>query len=137
MEDNVLYEWLSKYIENNDKLVQYLYILYLLFSKYQNSIYSYIDQVKSVDKKLWDMLEFFRDEKYTKKDVYKILQYAIKKTWYNIYNLSKSISFNDIPLRWDVIKNQVKDDIWLYIKSADNKIYKRFLLDDVKKSLWI
>jgi len=134
---DVVYEWLSKYVEDDKKLVQYLYVLYILFSKYKDNIYSYINQVKSVDEKLWDILEFFQEKKSNKKDVYKLLEYSIKQTWYNVYNLSKSISFDNIDLNWDIIEKQVKDDVWIYIKSVDSKIYKRFLLDDVGKSLWI
>jgi len=134
---DIVYEWLSKYVKDDKKLVQYLYVLYLLFSKYNDSIYSYIDQIKSENEKLWDILEFFQEKKFYKKDVYELLDYAIKKTWYNIYNLSKSLTFENINLNWDIIEKQVKDDVWIYIKSIDSKIYKRFLLDDVKKILWM
>lgn len=134
---DIVYEWLSRYVEDDKKLVQNLYVLHLFFSKYQDIVYAYIDQVKSIDKKLWEILEFFKEKKYTKKDVYNLLEYSIKQTWYNIYNLSKSVSFDNISLKWDIIEKQIKDNIWVYIKSADSKIYKRFLLDDVKKSLWM
>lgn len=135
--NNIVYQWLSKYIEDDKKLVQYLYVLYILFSKYQDSIYSYKQEVKKIDVKLYDILDFFQEKKFSKKDIYKLLDYSIKQTWYNIYNLSKSPSFDNISLNWDIIYKQVEDDTWVYIKSADNKIYKRFLLDDVKKTLWI
>jgi len=132
-----VYEWLSKYIKNNKKLVQYLYVLYALFYKYQNNIYSYVDQIRIVNWQLWDILSFFKEKKYNKKDVYTLLQDSIKKTWYNIYTINKSWKIGNIKIDWDVIENNIDNDIWIYIKSADNKIYKRFLLDDIKKSLWI
>ena len=133
----IVYKALCEHVKDEKKVVEYLYVLYVLLSKYGNSLFLYLEQVKVVNKELWDLLEFFKEEKFTKKDIYQLLLYAIKKTNYNIYVLRKSSSFPKIQLDWDVIEQKIEDDTGIYIKSADNKIYKRFLHDDVKKLLWI
>ncbi len=135
--NNIIYQWLSTYIKDDKKLVQYLYVLYLLFSKHQDTVYSYITQVKNVNDKIWDMLDFFEEKKFKKKDIYNLLEYSINKTWYNVFELHKSSSFNtDLDQEETICKN-IDSDVWVYVKTADNKIYKRFLLDDVQKMLWI
>lgn len=136
---NSVYTWLLEYIKDEKKLVEYLYVLYVIFSKYWKWIYNYIKQISDENNNLWEILSFFKEEKYTKKDVYKLLEYWIKKSWYNITNVELWIWVDLDSLKLDkntdIIVSEKNGDSWVFIKTADNKIYKRFLLDDVKKVL--
>lgn len=138
---NAVYEWLVEYIKDDKKLVEYLYVLHYFFQKYGSSVNSYLKQFEKIDESLTEILKFFIEQKYQKKDIYNLLQYAIKKTWYNVFDISHSEDFEIWSFvsenAQDIIENIVKNDTWVYIKTADNKIYKRFLLEDVKKLIWI
>ncbi len=135
---NSVLKALQEYVSDDKILVDYLYVLLKIFDKYNNSIYNYIDQISQVDEKLWEILKYFQEEKYKRKDVYSLLQQAIEETWYNVYEIKKSewVDKNIVDLKnpADIVEEKVSD-IWIYAKSADNKIYKRFVLDDVKKIL--
>lgn len=135
---NSVLKALQEYVNDDKILVDYLYVLLKLFDKYNNSIYNYIDQISKVDEKLWEILKYFQEEKYKRKDVYSLLQQAIEETWYNVYEIKKGewVDENIVDLKnpADIVEEKVSD-IWIYVKSADNKIYKRFVLDDVKKIL--
>jgi len=136
---NTIYSWLVEYLKEEKKVVEYLYILHHFFSLYWNNIYNYIEQISSIDQQLWEVLKFCKEEKYSKKDIYELLMYSIKKSWFNIFDIRLWKWLDQIQLseNWEQIIEHVSDDAWLYIKSADNKIYKRFVLDDVKKVLWM
>ena len=136
---NTIYSWLVEYLKNEKKVVEYLYVLHHFFSLYWKNIYNYIEQISSIDAQLWEVLKFFEEEKYSKKDVYELLMYSIKQSWYNIFDIKlwKWLNQIKLPEKWEEIIESIDNDAWLYIKSADNKIYKRFVLDDVKKVLWI
>ncbi len=136
---NTIYSWLIEYLKEEKKVVEYLYILHHFFSLYWNNIYNYIDQISNIDTQLWEVLKFCKEEKYSKKDLYELLMYAIQKSWFNIFDIKLWKWLNQIELtqHWDKIIENIDNDAWLYIKSADNKIYKRFILDDVKKVLWM
>jgi len=136
---NSVYAWLLEYVKYEKKLVEYMYVLYIIFSKYWKWIYNYIEQISAENNDLWEILKFFKEGKYTKKDVYKLLEYWIKKSWYNIANIELWIwiSLDSIKMdkNTDIIVSEKDGDSWVFVKTADNKIYKRFLLDDVKKVL--
>lgn len=136
---NTIYSWLVEYLKDEKKVVEYLYILHHFFSLYWNNIYNYIDQISNIDTQLWEVLKFCKEEKYSKKNIYELLMYSIKKSWFNIFDIKLWKWLNQIELteKWDKIIENINDDAWLYIKSADNKIYKRFILDDVRKILWM
>ena len=136
---NTIYSWLVEYLKEEKKVVEYLYILHHFFSLYWNNIYNYIEQISSIDQQLWEVLKFCKEEKYSKKDIYELLMYSIKKSWFNIFDIKLWKWLDQIQLseNWEQIIENISDDAWLYIKSADNKIYKRFVLDDVKKVLWM
>jgi len=135
---NLVYQALLDYIQDEKLLVDYLYIVYVLLSKYGNSIYQFLDEIKKVDEKLYEIMVFFYEEKFSRKDVYDLLMYAINTTWYNIIEVKlwKWVDLQSLSLpEWEVIENKKEDDAGLMIKTADWKIYKRFVLDDVKKML--
>ena len=136
---NTIYSWLVEYLKDEKKVVEYLYVLHYFFSLYWNNIYNYIDQISNIDTQLWEVLKFCKEEKYSKKNIYELLMYSIKKSWFNIFDIKLWKWLNQIELteKWDKIIENINNDAWLYIKSADNKIYKRFILDDVKKVLWM
>ncbi len=136
---NTIYSWLVEYLKDEKKVVEYLYVLHYFFSLYWNNIYNYIDQISNIDTQLWEVLKFCKEEKYSKKNIYELLMYSIKKSWFNIFDIKLWKWLNQIELteKWDKIIENINDDAWLYIKSADNKIYKRFILDDVRKILWM
>jgi len=135
---NSVLKWLKEYIGDDKMLVDYLYITLKLFDKYGKWLYNYINQISLVDEKLWEIIKFFKEEKYNRKDIYTLLESAIKETWYNVYEVKvgEQSETNIVNLEnpSDIIEEKVSD-IWVYAKSADNKIYKRFVLDDVKKIL--
>lgn len=135
---NKIYEALVKYLQDEKKVVEYLYVVYMLLDKYWLTIFDFVDQIKSVDEKLWELFVFFLEEWYEKKQIYDLLSYAIEKTWYNITNVivGKWVNAKDFPLpNWDINVASKNDDSWIMIQTADWKIYKRFLLEDVKKML--
>ncbi len=136
---NTIYSWLVEYLKDEKKVVEYLYVLHYFFSLYWNNIYNYIDQISNIDTQLWEVLKFCKEEKYSKKNIYELLMYSIKKSWFNIFDIKLWKWLNQIELteKWDKIIENINDDAWLYIKSADNKIYKGFILDDVRKILWM
>ena len=136
---NTIYSWLVEYLKDEKKVVEYLYVLHYFFSLYWNNIYNYIDQISNIDTQLWEVLKFCKEEKYSKKNIYELLMYSIKKSWFNIFDIKLWKWLNQIELteKWDKIIENINNDAWLYIKSADNKIYKRFILDDVRKILWM
>jgi len=129
---------LREYVNDDKILVDYLFVLLKLFDKYAKWIYNHINEVSSIDEKLWEILKYFKEEKYNRKDIYNLLMLAIKETWYNIYEIKEGewVDKNivDIQNPADVIE-EIVDDIGIYAKTADSKIYKRFVLDDVKKLL--
>ena len=135
---NSVLKALKEYVKDDKLLLDYLFVSLKLFDKYGKSIYNYIYEISNTDNKLWDIILYFKEEKYRRKDIYTLLQQAIQETWYNVYELklwewvSKDIINLTNPA--DIIEEKVSD-IWIYAKSADNKIYKRFILDDVKKIL--
>ena len=135
---NLVYQALLDYVQDEKLLVEYLYVIYVLFSKYGNSIYQFLNEIKKVDEKLYEIMVFFYEEKFSRKDVYDLLMYAINTTWYNIIEikLGKWVNIEDLSLpEWEIIENKDEDDAGLMVKTADWKIYKRFVLDDVKKML--
>jgi len=135
---NLVYQALLDYVQDEKLLVEYLYVIYVLFSKYGNSIYQFLNEIKKVDEKLYEIMVFFYEEKFSRKDVYDLLMYAINTTWYNIIEikLGKWVNVEDLSLpEWEIIENKDEDDAGLMVKTADWKIYKRFVLDDVKKML--
>jgi len=136
---NTIYSWLVEYLKEEKKVVEYLYVLHHFFSLYWNNIYNYIEQISNIDQQLWEVLKFCKEEKYSKKDIYELLMYSIKKSWFNIFDIKlwKWLDQMQLSENWEQIIENISDDAWLYIKSADNKIYKRFVLDDVKKVLWM
>lgn len=136
---NTIYNWLVEYLKDEKKVVEYLYVLHHFFSLYWKNIYNYIEQISNIDTQLWEVLKFCKEEKYSKKNIHELLMYSIKKSWFNIFDIKLWKWLNQIELaeKWDKIIENINDDAWLYIKSADNKIYKRFILDDVKKVLWM
>ena len=136
---NIIYSWLVEYLKEEKKVVEYLYILHHFFSLYEDNIYNYIEQISSINTELWEILKFCKEKKYSKKNVYELLMYSIKKSWFNVFDIKLWKWLDQIKLdeEWEQIVENIDNDVWLYIKSADNKIYKRFILDDVKKILWI
>jgi len=135
---NSVLKGLREYIWDDKLLVDYLYAALKLFDKYWKGIYNYLDKISQVDSKLWEIFKYFREEKYWRKDIYTLLESSIKETGYNVYELKKWNVDDDIvklenPA--DIIEENIDEDIGVYVKSADNKIYKRFVLDDVKKIL--
>ena len=136
---NTIYDWLVEYLKDKKKVVEYLYILHHFFSLYWNNIYNYIEQISSIDEQLWEVLKFCKEEKYSKKDLYELLMYSIKKSWFNIFDIKlwKWLDKINLNEEWEQIIEKIDNDAWLYVRSADNKIYKRFVLDDVRKLLWM
>ncbi len=136
---NTIYDWLVEYLKDKKKVVEYLYILHHFFSLYWNNIYNYIKQISSIDEQLWEVLKFCKEEKYSKKDLYELLMYSIKKSWFNIFDIKlwKWLDKINLNEEWEQIIEKIDNDAWLYVRSADNKIYKRFVLDDVRKLLWM
>jgi len=133
-----IYEALVEYVGNEKLVVDYLYVIYLLLDKYGKTLYEMIDLIKQVDEKLWEVLTYFAEEKFDKKDVYDLLIYAISKTGYNVLEikLGKWADAENLPLpEGEKVVEKVEDDAGIMIKTADGKIYKRFVLDDVKKLL--
>ena len=136
---NTIYDWLVEYLKDKKKVVEYLYILHHFFSLYWNNIYNYIKQISSIDEQLWEVLKFCKEEKYSKKDLYELLMYSIQKSWFNIFDIKlwKWLDKINLNEEWEQIIEKIDNDAWLYVRSADNKIYKRFVLDDVRKLLWM
>lgn len=136
---NTIYDWLVEYLKDKKKVVEYLYILHHFFSLYWNNIYNYIKQISSIDEQLWEVLKFCKEEKYSKKDLYELLMYSIQKSWFNIFDIKlwKWLGKINLNEEWEQIIEKIDNDAWLYVRSADNKIYKRFVLDDVRKLLWM
>ncbi len=133
-----IYEALVEYVGNEKLVVDYLYIIYLLLDKYGKSLYDMVDLIKQVDEKLWEILTYFAEEKFDKKDIYDLLMYAISKTGYNVLEikLGKWADAEKLSLpESEKVVEKVEDDAGIMIKTADGKIYKRFVLDDVKKLL--
>ena len=133
-----IYEALVEYVGNEKLVVDYLYVIYLLLDKYGKTLYEIVDLIKQVDEKLWEVLTYFAEEKFDKKDVYDLLIYAISKTGYNVLEikLGKWADAENLPLpEGEKVVEKVEDDAGIMIKTADGKIYKRFVLDDVKKLL--
>jgi len=48
-----------------------------LLDKYGKKIYDYVDVIKHVDTKLGELMVYFKEENYTKKNIYELLLYAI------------------------------------------------------------
>ena len=133
-----IYEALVEYVGNEKLVVDYLYVIYLLMDKYGRSLYDFIDLIKKVDKKLWEVLTYFAEEKLDKKGIYDLLMYAISKTGYNVLEikLGKWADAESLSLpRGEKVIEKVEDDVGIMVKTADGKIYKRFVIDDVKKLL--
>jgi len=133
----LVYNVLLSYVWNDKLLVDYLYIVYNLLDKYGKKIYDYVDVIKHVDTKLGELMVYFKEENYTKKNIYELLLYAIWKTWYNVFELNIGAWLNEEELwleRWEkIVKESLQPG--LMIKTIDWKIYKRFIMDDVKKLL--
>lgn len=139
---NLDYEWMLEYIKDDKKLVEYLYVLHYFFQKYWNSVNSYHNAFTKINADLWELLLFCIEEKYQKKDISNLLQYAIRKTWHNVFQVYSSdwvdiSQFSEINSKEEILREELTGDAGVYIKSADNKIYKRFLLDDVRKIVWL
>jgi len=135
-----IYNALVEYVWDKKLIVDYLYIIYLFLDKYWKTLYDMIDFVKKIDKKFWEILVYFNEEKLDKKNVHDLLMYAISKTGYNVFEikLGKWANEDDLSLlEGEKIIEKVEDDAGIMIKTADGKVYKRFVLDDVKKLLWI
>jgi len=136
---NPVLKWLKQYINDDKLLVDYLYVILKLFDKNGKSLYNYIEQISLVNNQIAEILKFFKEENYKRKDIYELLQQAIQETWYNVYELKvwENTPENIVSLEnpGDIVEEKIKNDVGIYAKSADNKIYKRFLLDDVKKIL--
>ncbi len=142
--EKLVYKSLKKFLKEDKLIVEYLFIAYKLYKKYGKSLYKSTNKIKTIDEKLFEILLFFKEEKYTSADILSILLYTIKTTKHNIVEVTrhKNISENDIN---DFIKNNlwtdytlidsISDKIWLKIKTADMKIYNRFLDSDVKKCI--
>ena len=133
-----VYLVLLEYVWDKKILVNYVYILYKLLNKYPN-LPKFIEKISQVDTKLAEILKFFEEEKYSTKDIYVLLQYIIDKTWINVLEIEISSDINlqdfNLDVEGDIILKEKDDDVWVKIKTADSKIYKRFLLEDVKKIL--
>ena len=133
-----IYEALVEYVGNEQLVVDYLYVIYLLLDKYGKPLYDMLDLIKQVDEKLWEVLTYFAEEKFDKKDVYDLLMYVISRTGYNVLEikLGKWADTESLLLpEGEKVIEKVEDDAGIMIKTADGKIYKRFVLDDVKKLL--
>ncbi len=133
-----VYEALKQLLWDEKKIVEYLFVIYKLFEKYGKSLYSFVEVIEKIDKNLAQVILFFKEENYKLKDIYNLLQFSIQKANYNIAELIiwKPLSERDIQLENTEIVSEEKDEPGLMVKTADGKIYKRFLLDDVKKLLW-
>jgi len=135
---NPVLKWLQEYIKDDKMLVDYLFVILKLFDKYNKLLYNHIDDIVQIDSKLAELVKFFKEEKYKRRDIYGLLMLAIQETWYNVYELKLGewVDENIVNIKnpSDIIEEKV-DDIGVYAKSADSKIYKRFVLDDVKKIL--
>ena len=136
---NSVLKWLQQYINDDKLLVDYLYIILKLFDKNWKSLYNYIDKISNINPQISEIISYFKEENYKRKHIYELLQQAIQETWYNVYELKiwENTSENIIALEnpADIVEEKIESDVGIYAKSADNKIYKRFLLDDVKKIL--
>ena len=136
---NTIYQALAEYVHDEKLLIDYLYIVYVLLSKYWKNIYDFLYEIKKIDDKLYEIMVFFKEEKFDRKDVYDLLMYGIEKTGYNVLEIElwKWVSIEELRNlpEWEQIVSEKKDDAGLMVKTADGKIYKRFVLDDVKKML--
>jgi hypothetical protein len=134
-----VYLALVEYLKDKKLVVIYLYVIYKLFLKYWKTLYDYIDVVSNSSQQIWEILKYFKQEKFTQKDIYNLLIHAIDTSSYNIYEIQvwRWLDLSDItlPIEWDVSVETATDDVGLFIKTANNKVYKRFVLDDVKKLL--
>ena len=133
-----IYEALVEYLGNEKLVVDYLYVIYLLLDKYWNSLYEFIDEIRKVDEKLAEVITYFQEEKFDKKMVYDLLMYAISKTGYNVVELKlwKWLTSDDVKIdNAEIVTENVDSDAGLMIHTADWKVYKRFMLEDVKKLL--
>lgn len=132
-----VYKVLLWYVWDSRMLVDYLYIIYKLLDKYWKKVYNYVDLIKKVDTKLGELMVYFKEENYSKKNIYELLLHVIWKTWYNVFeiDIGQWLDEKDLPLKnWEkVVKKSLEPG--LMIKTADWKIYKRFVIDDVKKLL--
>jgi len=135
---NTIYQALLEYLHDDKLLIDYLYVIYNLLSKYGKTVYDFIDEIRKVDDKLAEVIVFFQEENFDRKDVSDLLMYGIEKTGYNVLEieLGKWVDVPDLSLpEGEKIVKEKPDDAGLMIKTADGKIYKRFVLDDVKKML--
>ena len=135
---NTIYQALLEYLHDDKLLIDYLYVIYNLLSKYGKTVYDFIDEIRKVDDKLAEVIAFFQEENFDRKDVYDLLMYGIEKTGYNVLeiDLGKWVDVSDLSLpEGEKIVKEKSDDAGLMLKTADGKIYKRFVLDDVKKML--
>ncbi len=135
---DIIYKALLDYVKDEKILVDYLYVIYTLLDKYGKTLYDFVDRIKEVDEKLAEVLIYFKEENFDKTDVYKLLMDAISKTGYNVLEVTLGENVNieefDLP-EWDVNVKSKPDDVGIEIKTADGKVYKRFLLEDVKRML--
>lgn len=134
-----LYLALLEYLWDKKLLVDYIFIVYKLLNKYWESLYNYLDKISQVDEKFSEILKFFQEEKFSTADIYVFLNYLIEKTWINVLEIKASEEINlddfNLNIEWDKVVEKVKDDVGVKIRTIDSKIYKRFLLNDIRKIL--
>ena len=142
--EKLVYKSLKEFLKDEKTIVEYLFVAYKLYKKYGKSLEKHIDNIKFIDKKLFEILLFFKEEKYTTSDVLSILLYATKIAKHNIVEVTrhKSITKNDVDAfvkknLWTdyTLLDNISDKIGLKVKTIDMKIYNRFLNSDVEKCI--
>jgi len=142
--ENLVYKSLKEFFKDDKAIVEYLFVAYKLYKKHGKSLEKHIDNIKSIDKKLFEVLLFFKEEKYKTSDVLSILLYAVETTNYNIIEVTRHKSITEADIDAFVKKNlwtdytlidSISDKVGLKIKTVDMKIYNRFLNSDVEKCI--
>ncbi len=135
---DIIYKWLVEYVGDEKIVVNYIYVMYVLLDRYWKRLYDFVDVLKDIDEKFLEILHYFSGEKFDKKDMYNLLMYVVSKTNYNVFNVKlwKWVNISDIHLtNWEIVIDEKNDDVWFMLKTADWKIFKRFVMDDVRKLL--
>ena len=142
--NSTIYNVIKEFVKSDKDVVVYIYIVYNLYKKYGHSIFKSIDKIKEIDNKLWEILCFVNEKNYSLSFVYKLLIYSKETANYNIVEVEKwsNVQASDIEkflstnlkTDYETITKDVKH-IWFRVKTIDSMIYKRFFINDLKKSL--
>gem|GEM_PF-2789471 len=103
--EELVYKSLNQFLKNDKDVVEYLFVAYKLYKKYGKSLEKSLDKVKAIDEKLFEVILFFKEEKYKTADVLSILLYAVKTANYNVIEVTRHKSVSEADVNAFVKKN--------------------------------